>query len=106
MDQPIVESDLAEIEQRVTRALEVAPAPWGAQLETRHGIGGGSFVQLGGDPDDDNELYLDLRLGSEHVLSPDDRLDAIVDFLAAAAEDVPRLIAEIRRLQRLLVVES
>jgi hypothetical protein len=70
------------------------------------GIGGCSFVQLGGDPGAEHELYFELRLGSAQVTSPDERLDAVVDFLGNAADDVPRLVAEIRRLRRLLPAEA
>jgi hypothetical protein len=45
-------------------------------------------------------------LGPNKYSRRTNRLDAIVNFLAAAAEDVPRLIAEIRGLQRRHVVES
>jgi hypothetical protein len=93
------DADLDDIAHRVAGALEVAPPPWEPWLETRAGTGGGSFVSLGGRPDDDNEIYLDVRLGADQLTSPDARLDAIVDFLAHVAEDVPKLVAEVRRLR-------
>jgi hypothetical protein len=98
--QPLSDADLALIEQRAATALDVAPAPWNPWLETRHGIGGCSFIQFGADPNTDNELYLDLRLGPEQIWSPGERLDAVVDFLGSAAEDIPRLVAEVRRLRQ------
>ncbi len=47
----------------------------------------------------DQEIYLDVHDGSQRLMSPDARLDAIIDFVAHAAGDVPRLIAEIRRFR-------
>lgn len=85
------------MERRAEAAFAVFRAPWRAQLETRDGIGGSSFVGAAGDEDD--ELYVDLHLQGERVQSPDARLDALLDFVAHAAEDVPMLIAEIRRLR-------
>lgn len=91
--------ELTEIEQRATQALDVAPAPWKPLLETRHGIGGCSFIQLGDDPEVDHEKYVDLHLGARRLTSPDAQLDAVIDFVAHAPSDVTRLIAEIRRLR-------
>jgi hypothetical protein len=73
--------------------------PWRAWLETRHGTGGCSVVRCGDDPDVDIEMYVDVHMGTRRLVSPDPALDAIVDFIAQAAADVPRLIAEIRRLR-------
>jgi hypothetical protein len=94
------DEDLYEIERRVASAFGVAPQPWIPWLETRDGIGGCSFVQVGGDPGEDNEIYFDVRLGHRRLVSPDARLDAIVDFVGKAADDVLRLLAEVRRLRK------
>lgn len=99
MDHELSASDLDEIEQRAVRAFNVAPKPWRPWLETHGGLGGCSFVQFGGDMDDDSEMYFDVHLGAERLVSPDERLDAIIDFVGHAATDVPRLIAEIKRLR-------
>jgi hypothetical protein len=40
-----------------------------------------------------------VHIGPEQLSSPDVRLDAIIDFVAHAVEDVPRLLTEIRRLR-------
>lgn len=93
----IGEAELVEIEHRARQALDAAPAPWLALLETRHGIGGESFIQFGSDPDLDQEMYT-VDVGPRRLRSPDAQLDAIIDFVAHASEDVPRLISEIRRL--------
>ena len=100
MDHELSDTDLDEIEQRAARAFNVAPQPWDPWLETRDGTGGGSFVQFGGDTDHDTEMYFEVRLRAEQLISPDARLDAIIDFVGNAATDVPRLIAEIKRLRR------
>ena len=100
MNHELLDADLDEIEQRAARAFTVAPQPWNPWLETRHGTGGCSFLQCGGDSAQDTEMYFEVRLGAEQLVSPDARLDAIIDFIGNAAEDVPRLIAEIKRLRR------
>nr|BFE60513.1 hypothetical protein GCM10020063_050390 [Dactylosporangium thailandense] len=98
MSDRLAYSDLDAIDLRCAAAFAVVPTPWTAHVETRSGIGGNSFVQ-GGDPDVDHELYLDVRAGTEQLRSPDARLDAVVGFVAAASEDLPRLLSEVRRLR-------
>jgi len=71
------------IEQRAVRALDVVPTVE-SLLETRHGIGGCSFIQFGGDPAVDDEMYIDVHLGAKRLTSPDARLDAIINFVAHA----------------------
>jgi hypothetical protein len=83
----------------VAKAYGVAPQPWSPWLETRDGIGGCSFVQYGSDRDQDNDMYLEVRLGDRRLTSPDGDLDAIVDFVGNAAEDVLRLVDEAKRLR-------
>lgn len=95
LGQGLTNDDLAEIEQRLQRALSVAPTPWKPSLETRWATGGSSAIFLGGDPDDDNELYFDLHLKNTKVVSPDERLDAVVDFIGHSADDLRRLLAEV-----------
>jgi len=46
-------------------------------------------------------LYIRLYAGPDEIASPDVGLDAVVDFIAEAAQTIPRLIAEIRRLRSL-----
>jgi len=98
MTDPLPDMDLGQIERRALRALDAAPPPWVPFLETKGGLGGASFIRLGDDPDVDQEMYLDVYDGGEHLRSPV-RLDPIVEFVACAPEDVIRLIAEIRRLR-------
>jgi hypothetical protein len=56
MSDGIEEADLAEMEQRAAPAFAIATAPWVAWLETRGGLGGESFIQVGDDPALDREL--------------------------------------------------
>jgi hypothetical protein len=99
MSEPMSDEDLDQITQRVASALRVLPPPWRPWLETREGTGGCSFVQAGGEPDEDNELYFDVRLGRRRLTSPDVELDAIIDFVGNAGDDVLRLLTEVRRLR-------
>jgi hypothetical protein len=99
MTDPLSETDLAEIEKRVSDALSVAPPPWTPLLETRYGTGGESCVQFRGDPDVDNEMYFRVHLGPDRLTSPDPRLDLIIDFVGNASDDVRRLVAEVKRLR-------
>jgi hypothetical protein len=62
-------------------------------------VQGSSFIQFGGAPDEDNEMYLDVRLGQDQLVSPDTRLDAIVDLIGNAPQDIIRLIDEVRRFR-------
>jgi hypothetical protein len=57
----LTEPELDEMEGRAAKALEVAPLPWEAWLETRYATGGSSFVRFGGLPGD-NEMYVDVYL--------------------------------------------
>lgn len=60
---PLTEDEINEIERRVTQALGVAPPPWEEHLETRHGIGGSSFIRLDAGSDDDHKLYVSVQRG-------------------------------------------
>jgi hypothetical protein len=61
-------------------------------------LGGCSFIQIGDDPDIDQEMYLNVYNGAGQVSSPA-RPDPIAGFAGCAPGDVIRLIAEIRRLR-------
>ena len=72
------EAELIEIEQR---CLAATPGPWKSWVEGRDGTSGSNVILTGGE---------DFELIGVSV--------ADQDFIAAARHDVPRLIAEIRRL--------
>lgn len=90
----ITDDELDEIERRARLA---SPGPWEAWLETRSGTGGGSCIDLNPGGAEDAELY--FTYSPVDRISPDPQLDADLDFVAHARTDVPRLLAEIRRLR-------
>jgi hypothetical protein len=100
MSDRLSDADLDEIEQRVRKALEVAPSPWTEYLEGRYATGGSSFVQVGdADVDPEIEMYVDVQEGDDRWSSPDPRLDAIIDLFGHAPNDIQRLLAEVRRIR-------
>jgi hypothetical protein len=86
MDEPLSDDELDRLE-----ALTVAasPSPWVANIEERGGLAGQSMIQLGlpGDFPPDMYVYHDRETAPA----------ADLDFIAAARNFMPRLIAEIRR---------
>jgi hypothetical protein len=92
------DADIEQIEQRVAKALEVAPPPWVEYLESRYSTGGSSFIQAGGD-EVDQEIYVDVHIGDDQWHSPDPRLDAIVDLVGHAPRDIQLLLQEVRRIR-------
>ncbi|MER6395379.1 hypothetical protein ABT263_04840 [Kitasatospora sp. NPDC001603] len=95
-DGPLTEEDLSAMERRAAAA---APGPWTAWLEGRHGVGGDSFIQVRPEAEPDDEIYVSRFVEGARLPGQDPRLDADIDFIAAARQDVPRLIAEVRRLR-------
>lgn len=93
----MTDDELDEIDRRAALAT---PGHWEANLETRSAIGGSSFIDLNPDGHEDAELY--FQYSPVDRISPDHQLDADLDFCAHARTDVPRLVAEIRRLRRLV----
>lgn len=75
----------AELDDILRRCNAAAPGPWRAWIEGRDHTAGSSIVKTA-DPDREFEFT-----GS----------DADFDFIAQARQDVPRLVAEIRRLKAL-----
>ncbi|MCX5317460.1 hypothetical protein [Streptomyces sp. NBC_00154] len=101
MDGPLSEADLDAMGKRTTAA---SPGPWVPWLETRGATGGESFIQVGpGHAEQDDEIHVHRIVGARQVLSPDRQLDADLDFIAWARQDIARLIAEVRRLRAVLV---
>jgi hypothetical protein len=82
MTEVLSTESLVEIEQRCARAT---PGPWKSYTEGRDHSSGDSFIMTGG---------VDIYLAGASV---EDQ-----DFIASSRQDVPRLIAEIRRLQELI----
>ena len=85
MDEPLSEAELAELE-RLTEAA--APAPWVSFVQ--NGLGGDSFIRLDGL---DDQFPPDMYILRDDKIAP----DADIEFIAAARNYMPRLLAELRR---------
>jgi len=90
------EERLAAIEHRAQLAFQVLGRPWVAELETRWATAGESFIRCG-QTERDDEMYVRVFLGPNELVSPDPRLDAIIDFLASAPDDIEWLIQQLQR---------
>jgi hypothetical protein len=79
-----------ELQEMEARAAAAQPGPWKSWVEGRDFLGGSNFIQTseGADRGDDIEMA---------GATAEDQ-----DFMAAARQDLPRLIAEVRRLRALL----
>lgn len=78
-------TDLDAIERRAAAA---SPEPWTAFIEAEGGLAGTDVIRVT-DRDDEPDLY--LWLGSDLAPSSDFR------FVASARQDIPRLVAALRR---------
>jgi hypothetical protein len=83
--------DLQVIEERAAAAT---PGPWESYVEGRDHLAGDNFIRTGGLDDSCPDLYV------QHGSAPATVEDQ--DFVAHARQDVPRLVAEVRRLHALL----
>jgi hypothetical protein len=85
---PLTEADLDAMQQRVEAASN---GPWRSFIEGRDHFGGDNFIRIGGLDDTEADMYV------SRDRTPASAAD--LDFIANARQDVPRLIAEIRRLR-------
>lgn len=85
MDEPLSDQELTALEA-LTRAA--APAPWVAFVQ--NGLGGDSFIRLDGL---DDQFPPDMYIHRDDKIAP----DADIEFIAAARNHMPRLLAELRR---------
>mgnify|MGYP003382515285 CR=1 FL=1 len=85
---PMSETDLQQIE---ARCLAASPAPWRSMVEGRDHMSGDRFIMVGDGRQRESDLYVSRGLAPASV--------ADQDFVACARQDIPNLIAEVRRLQ-------
>jgi hypothetical protein len=83
----VTNEQLNEMEARCNAAT---PAPWQSFIEGRDHTAGSDFIRTGGLDDSCPDIEL---IGATHVDQ---------DFIAHARQDVPALIAEVRRLRALV----
>jgi hypothetical protein len=81
-DEAVTDEEIAEVRRRCERTT---PGPWKSYVERREHMSGSDFIMTGGE---------DFYLTGASV--------ADQDFIAHARQDIPRLLAEIQRLRRLL----
>jgi hypothetical protein len=90
-DSVVTEEELAEIEGRAAAA---SPGPWTSFVEGRDHQSGDDFIRISGS-DAEDDMYVS-RYGASGS-RPASTADQV--FIAHARQDVPALIAEIRRLR-------
>ena len=82
------DDDLDVIERRVAAASAI---PWESFVEGRDHSSGDNFIRIGGLNDDEPDMY--VMRDTAPAASAD------LDFIAHARQDIPRLLAEVRRLR-------
>ena len=85
--QVVIDQVLAESE---ARGLAAPKGPWESFIEGRDHLSGDSFIRTGGMDNDSPDIYLSGATFQDQ------------DFVAHARQDVPMLLAEVRRLRSLL----
>lgn len=80
----------AELDRIEARCQAVTPGPWQSYIEGRDHESGSNFIRTG----PPGARHEDIELSGATV--------ADQDFIAHARQDVPRLLQEVRRLQKLL----
>jgi hypothetical protein len=83
-DAPLNDSELEDLERIVAGA---SPAPW--EVFAGPGIAGDDFIRLGGN----NDAQPDMYVSYDGKSAPESDLD----FIAAARNYLPRLLAEVRQ---------
>ncbi|MGH9225799.1 MAG: hypothetical protein ACRD2W_18895 [Acidimicrobiales bacterium] len=88
---PIEDNELDDMEMRAAAAT---PGPWRDFIEARDDFSGNDFIETGGGGDGQPDMYVRLEAAPAPA--------ADLEFIAHARQDVPRLVAEVRRLRALL----
>jgi len=89
----LTEAELGQIEQRCGAASK---PPWQSFIEGRDHCGGDNFIRVGGMDDSEPDMYIDRSVPGEGLVCAS---DADLDFIAHARQDLPLLLAEVRRLR-------
>ncbi|TRC81048.1 hypothetical protein FJV83_05505 [Mesorhizobium sp. WSM4307] len=82
-------SDL-ELQEMEARAAMAQPGPWKSWIEGRDFLSGSNFIQIGAGAGRGKDIELSGATVADQ------------DFIAAARQDIPRLVAEVRRLRGIL----
>ena len=85
------EQELEEIRNRLNN---VSIGPWTSYIEGRDITSGSSFIMTGTDANRGKDIEL---IGTT---------EADQDFIAAARQDIPKLLSEVYRLRKLLNLDS
>jgi hypothetical protein len=90
---PLTDAELEQIERRSDAASK---PPWRSFVEGRDHWGGDNFIRIGGMDDGEPDMYVSRAIDVGVVPAT----NADPDFIAYARQDIPRLIAEVRRLRQ------
>lgn len=86
--------DDAELHAIEARCRDASPGPWTAFVEGRDHESGDDFIRVS-DLDSEPDMYVSrAEAGSIRPASTAD-----LDFIAAARQDIPKLVAEVRRMR-------
>lgn len=85
-----------ELKAILDRCTATTPGPWKSWIEGRDHESGDSFIMTG--ISDGEDIFSEQR-GEDIYLSGATKQDQ--DFIAHAKQDIPKLIAEIRRLRKI-----
>jgi hypothetical protein len=83
----------AELDQIEERAQRASPSPWEAFVFPNPNDQ--DFIRIGGLDDAQPDMYIEQYVGAAKLVVP----TGDMDFIAHARQDVPALVAEIRRLK-------
>lgn len=110
MDDSNTQIDDAELEAIQARVDAAWPGPWTAYVEGRDVESGSHFIRVADSAGQDE--YPDIWMAPQWTHNPDDPFkdpgpeerqvwfEAHYDFVAHARQDIPRLLAEVRRLRQ------
>jgi hypothetical protein len=94
----ITDEELDALERRADAATA---GPWTSYIEGRNQGPGDSFIGTGDPVQTDMYIHY-LEWPQDQQEANKQRLANDMDFIAAARQDVPRLVAEVRRLKKRL----